>query len=134
MYLVVWRYDMGEMIRSVGTRELSVLHVVWEKGEATVRDVFKEISKDAEIAYTTILTIMKNLEKKHMLEHRVSDRAHVYRATVKREEIQGSFLRDLVQNVFKNSHRDLVNALVQSGRIGSAELRALIDELGEKDT
>ncbi len=58
--------------------ELELLKVIWERGEATVREVFSDLEKHRKIAYTTVLTMMGVLERKGHLTKRAGERAYVY--------------------------------------------------------
>ena len=62
-------------------QELEIMKVVWQKGEATVRDVYEDLLERRKIAYTTVMTMMKVLEGKGHLKKRQDDRAYVYRPT-----------------------------------------------------
>jgi predicted transcriptional regulator len=66
--------------RKVGLtdQELEIMKVVWERGSATVREVYEELLKQRKIAYTTVMTMMGILEQKGRLNKEVSERAYVY--------------------------------------------------------
>ncbi len=120
---------MPKQRQVAGKREMMILHAVWERGEATVRDVHREISKTDDVAYTTIMTMMQKMEKKGLLEHYEDNRAFVYRAIARREEVESGMLRELLDKVFNGSYEGLVNTLVRDKRITPAELKKLADEI-----
>lgn len=66
--------DFGELQRAV-------IEAVWESGEATVRQVWKRLCREKELAYTTVLTAMQRLERDGWLKHRVEGKTHVYLPT-----------------------------------------------------
>lgn len=72
--------------RALGPLEAEVIEVVWRQGEATVREVHREFLNRRDIAYTTVLTVLRNLTRKGLLSRRREGRAYVYAATVSKEE------------------------------------------------
>ena len=91
--------------------ELEVMKVVWKLTHATVNDVLDNI--DRKLAYTTVATTMKSLEKKGFLAHQVDGRTFVYQPLVKETEITHSMLSDLLERLFDNSAEKLVNTLLE---------------------
>ena len=91
--------------------ELEVMKVVWKLTRATVNDVLDNI--DRKLAYTTVATTMKSLEKKGFLSHQVDGRTFVYQPLVKEMEITHSMLSDLLERLFDNSAEKLVNTLLK---------------------
>lgn len=81
--------------------ELEVMKAVWKLERATVNDVLDGI--DRKMAYTTIATTMKSLEKKGFLSHQVAGRTFVYQPLVKETEITHTMLSDLLERLFDNS-------------------------------
>ena len=91
--------------------ELEVMKVVWKLGRATVNDVLDNI--DRKLAYTTVATTMKSLEKKGVLSHEVDGRMFVYQPLVQETEITHTMLNDLLERLFDNSAEKLVNTLLE---------------------
>ena len=116
--------------RLLGKLELMIMQVVWECGEATVRRVRNEIARKRDLAYSTIMTMMRKLEQKGVLAHRVEDRTYIYRPLVSRGDVERSMLRDLLQSVFEGSHQQLVNALVEHEHLPKEELIRMAQEVG----
>ncbi len=108
--------------------ELEVMKVVWKLTHVTVNDVLDNI--DRKLAYTTVATTMKSLEKKGFLSHQVDGRTFVYQPLVKETEITHSMLSDLLERLFDNSAEKLVNTLLEVRQTTAAEhnrLQALIN-------
>lgn len=108
--------------------ELEVMKVVWKLTRATVNDVLDNI--DRKLAYTTVATTMKSLEKKGFLLHQVDGRTFVYQPLVKETEITHSMLSDLLERLFDNSAEKLVNTLLEVRQTSIDEhnrLQALIN-------
>ena len=103
--------------------EFEVMKVVWELTRATVNDVLDNI--DRKLAYTTVATTMKSLEKKGFLSHQVDGRTFVYQPLVKETEITHSMLTDLLERLFDNSTVKLVNTLLEVRQTSSEELDRL---------
>jgi BlaI family transcriptional regulator, penicillinase repressor len=115
-------------------RELDVMAVLWELGEATVADVQARLAD--RLAYTTVLTVLRTLEEKGHVGHREgSGRAYHYQARVQREEAGASALGRLVDRVFRGSPELLLTQLVSERDLSDEELermRRLLDELLEE--
>jgi len=115
-------------------RELDVMSVLWDAGSATVAQVRERLSDD--LAYTTVLTVLRTLEQKGYVGHTGEGRAHRYRPLVKRAAAGRSALRRLVDKVFDGSPELLLTQLVSDKNLGDEELRRLrkllADRLREK--
>lgn len=110
-------------------RELDVMNVLWERGSATVSEVLAEL-KD-ELAYTTVLTILRRLEEKGHVRHAADGKAHRYTPLVQREEAQDSALRRVTRKLFRDSPKLLMSRLLREGTLTDGELRelrALVDQ------
>ena len=116
----------------LGETEMEVLHHVWDLGEATVADVRERVLKDREVAYTTIMTVLKTLAEKGYLTYRKEGRSYVYEPAEEPNAVQHSLLRRLMEKVFHGSPTALVQTLVQRENLSDAErreLKSLIDAL-----
>ena len=115
-------------------RELDVMSVLWDIGPATVADVRERIAD--ELAYTTVLTVLRTLEQKGYVGHTEDGRAHRYKPLVKREVAGRTALRRLVEKVFDGSPELLLTQLVSDKNLSDEELRRLrkllADRLREK--
>ncbi len=110
-------------------RELDVMAVLWEMGSATVRQVQERLEPD--LAYTTVLTILRVLEAKGHVRHEPDGRAHRYLPTVAQDEAKASALRRLLAKVFSGSPEALLTQLVADDNLSDEELhrlRRLLDE------
>jgi BlaI family transcriptional regulator, penicillinase repressor len=81
-------------------QELAIMKVIWRLGKATVRDVYETLLKKREIAYTTVMTMMRILEEKGHLEKTRIDRAYEYTPTRPRQQVLGAMVRDFLDRVF----------------------------------
>src|SRR5215472_18783202 len=87
--------------------ELEILAVLWERGSATVREVFEVISSSRPMVYTGVLKLMQIMADKGLVIRDESARAHVYRAAVAKEETERRFLRELSDRLFSGSSTQL---------------------------
>jgi BlaI family penicillinase repressor len=113
-------------------RELAIMHVVWERGEATVRDVHESLTRERTVAYTTVMTLMNILATKGHLTRRSVERAYVYSPARPRHQVVARLVTDFVDRVFSGSAQPLLLHLVKHEKLTPAEraeLRRLIDAL-----
>lgn len=104
-------------------RELDVMNVLWERGSATVSEVLEDLPDD--LAYTTVLTILRRLEKKGHVRHDPDGKAHRYLALVRQEEAQDSALRRVTRKLFRDSPELLMSRLVNKGELSEKQLKEL---------
>ena len=110
-------------------RELDIMAVLWDLESATVTEVRDALHDD--LAYTTVLTILRTLEEKGYVTHDEEGRAHRYRPLVEKEAAEKSALGRLVKKLFKGSPELLLTQLVADRKLSAADLkrmRKLIDE------
>ena len=109
---------------SLGDRELDVMAVLWEIGSGTVGEVRQRLP--AQLAYTTVLTILRNLEAKGYLSHTVEGRAHRYAPRIAQRTAQKSALSHMLSRLFQGSPELLLARLVETEALTSDELRDLV--------
>lgn len=112
----------------LGKREHDLMEVLWERGPSTVAEVRAAVGDD--LAYTTVLTILRNLEAKGAVSRWGEGRAHRYFAVVAREAAREGALQRLIDRFFAGSHEGLLTHLVDAKKLSPdqlAELRARID-------
>jgi BlaI family penicillinase repressor len=111
-------------------RELDVMTVLWNLGSATVSEVREELHD--ELAYTTVLTVLRTLEEKGYLKHEEEGRAHRYIPTVDRATAGTTALRRMLNTVFGGSAELLLTNLVNDQKLSSSDieqLRKLLDDV-----
>ena len=108
-------------------RELDVMNVLWGRGAATVAEVQDQI--DDELAYTTVLTILRTLEAKGHVGHEDSGgRAYVYFPKTVRRDAARAALRHVLDAVFDGAPDRLVTRLLADERVTAEQLRRIRDE------
>lgn len=116
-------------ITQIGELQLQVLDILCELGEGTVYDVQEEFPEAERPRYTTVLTVLRSLEKKGLAAHHTEDRTYIFRSTVSSSEVRRGLLEELLELVFDSSPRDLVAALLDVDAVTPEvlrEVRALI--------
>ena len=110
--------------------ELRIMNVLWQKGPATVHDVLEALPPKPALAYNSVLTIIRILEKKGYVKHEKDGRAHLYITQVDRKEASTFEVRHLISRFFGNSHESLVLNILEDDSIDTAELVRLRQLLG----
>lgn len=107
----------------LGDRELDVMGVLWDLGSGTVAEVRDRLPAD--LAYTTVLTILRNLEAKELLTHTAEGKAHRYFPKVARKTARRSALTRIVDKLFHGQPEQLVAQLVEDEHLTADDLRRL---------
>lgn len=103
------------------------MQVLWRAGPCTVAEVQPELR--AELAYTTVQTMLNVLLRKKKVKRVQEGRAYRYQATVSRERATGSALSDLVKRMFGGSSEALLMAMVDTRQISAEELARVAQRL-----
>jgi BlaI family transcriptional regulator, penicillinase repressor len=111
-------------------RELDVMNVLWEQGAATVAEV--QAALQDELAYTTVLTILRTLEEKGHVTHEEAGRAYRYQALVEREVAGASAVRRLMRKLFAGSPELLLTQLVSERGLTKEQLASMRQMLDER--
>jgi predicted transcriptional regulator len=111
--------------------ELRIMEVLWHKGSGSVQQVQDWLPST--LAYNSVLTTIRILEKKGHVKHIKDGRAFIYEPTIGREEATRSEVRHLVSRFFRNSHEALLLNILQDEEIDAAELRRLREMLDQHD-
>ena len=115
--------------------ELELLRALWDKEEATVRELYEVVSQQRSLGYTSVLKTLQIMTEKGLVERTEAGKAHIYRAAASQEETQSQLLRDLSTRLFAGSAAQLaMHALAMEP--GSAEeleeIRRIIRQKKEK--
>jgi predicted transcriptional regulator len=109
--------------------QLELMDLVWERGELSAADAHAALRVRRPVAPTTVLTLLRRLEKRGFLVHRVVGRAHLYRATRDRASSLGALLRRLRDVAFRGSTEGLVAHLLDAGDVTPEEIARLRERL-----
>ena len=111
-------------------READIMAVLWRRGPSTVAEVREELHD--ELAYTTVLTMLRVLEEKGYVGHREEGRAHRYHPLVGREAAGESAVRRLTRRLFRGSPELLLTHLVSDRELSEAELKRMREMLDQR--
>jgi len=107
--------------------QLEVLNILWDRGPLTVRQVHEELSEAKPSQYTTTLKIMQVMADRGLVARDESERSHVYRPQIAREDAERQLASDLMNRVFAGSARRLLVSALASKRASSKEVDELRD-------
>ena len=111
-------------------REMDVMAVLWELGSGTVAEV-RELLPD-DLAYTTVLTVLRTLEKKGYVVHEEEGKAHRYLPAVERHAVRDSAVKRITRKLFSGSPELLMAQLVSDRELTPEELRKLRKMLDQR--
>lgn len=115
--------------------ELEILQILWEKGNATVREVHERILKSKEAGYTTTLKLMQIMFEKGLVIRDDSSKTHIYQPNVSKEKTQSQFVGKMISSLFGGSSSKLVMQALGSQAPSKEELdeiQQLLDNLKNK--
>ncbi|HEX7960564.1 MAG TPA: BlaI/MecI/CopY family transcriptional regulator [Terriglobales bacterium] len=112
--------------------ELRVMEVLWRKGSATVQQVLDALPAKPALAYNSVLTTIRILEKKGYINHIKDSRAHIYAPVIGRNEASRFEVRHLLNRFFRNSREQLVLNILEDESIDAQELERLRQLIQEK--
>ena len=111
--------------------ELEILTSLWAKDEATVRELYEDVSQRRALGYTSVLKTLQIMTEKGLVQRTEAGKAHIYRATASQEDTQSQLLRDLSERLFAGSAAQLAMHALSMQPASSDELqeiRALIEK------
>jgi len=111
--------------------QLAILRVMWDKGEATVQDIWEALHPDRGLAQTTIATMLSRLERRGVVTRRAQARQYHYKAAVTESEVQHTMVGELTERLFDGDVTALVQHLLSGEDISPGDL-AKIRELIER--
>jgi len=116
--------------------ELKLLHLLWERESATVREIHELIAEETCVSYTTTLKQFQNMHDKGLVRRETDSRAHRYTAIVDRDETCRGMLDDFMQRVYQGSASELVIQALGLSRPASQEeldeIQMLIDSMKDR--
>ena len=115
--------------------ELEILQVLWEKDQASVREVHEELTKSKDVGYTTTLKLMQIMYEKGLVKRDDSFKTHIYQASVSKERTQKHLLGKMINTLFGGSPAELVLQALGNHKASAAELeeiQRLLNNLKEK--
>ena len=105
--------------------ELEILHLLWNEGALTVRQVMERVNRKRPRAYTSVMSLLNVMTEKGMLVRKPEGRAFVYTAALKREQTLGEMVADLLGRAFGGSAAALVTQLLEQANPDEEELNEI---------
>jgi BlaI family penicillinase repressor len=122
----------GRRKRNVTDAEFAVLEALWERGSSTIRGICAEVYPTATTSdYATVQKLLERLESKEFVTRDRSSFAHVFRATISREEMIGQQIQSVLEQLCEGSLTPLLMQLVKVGKLTARDreiLRRLLDQ------
>ncbi len=113
--------------------ELQVLSVLWAHGPGTVREIYRALPDGKQRAYTTVLTVLQNLERKRLVGHRREGNRHVYTARISRDRVLEPLVQRLLRHAFRGRASQLVHYLLSDPAVDPDELEQIRRLLARHD-
>jgi predicted transcriptional regulator len=126
---------MGKPIQ-LGELQLAIMRLLWERREATASELHEALWPERRLAPTTVATMLRKMERKGVVSHRLDGRRFVYRPAVSEDAVARSMVGQLTDNLFGGDAAALVSHLISTRKLGPrelAELRDLIAEAARKE-
>src|SRR6185503_7473822 len=123
---------MKRKIAKLGDLQLRIMKILWRRGEATVTDVLADLTGPSDLAYTTVATMLRKLEAKGLVTHRIEGRSFIYRARVQEEEVTRTMADHFVERLFEGSLTEVVSHLLSTREISKDELETLERLIAER--
>ena len=117
---------------AVSPSETEILRLVWQLDKATVQDVCNKLPARRKIAYATVQTLLRRLEKKGYVKHRIRGKAHVFFAAVKSEHVIKRSVGDFLDRLFGGDPIPLMQYLAEHGKIDAGDIEKLKLLAGKK--
>jgi len=111
--------------------ETEALRLVWELKKATVQQVYDGLPENRKVTYVTVATLLRRLEEKGYIKHRIQGKAFVYTPSVKKEDVINRTIGDLVQRLFGGNPVPLMQHLAMHSEISDEDIEKL-RELSKK--
>jgi len=105
--------------------ETEILRLVWQLDKATVQDICDKLPAKRKIAYATVQTLLRRLEKKGYLKHIIRGKAHVFFAAVKSENVIKRSVNDFLDRLFGGDPIPLMQYLAEHGEIDASDIEKL---------
>ena len=119
-------------IHRLGDLQLHIMKVLWARGEATVGDVHKAVAGERDLAYTTVATMLRKMEARGLVRHRLEARSFIYEAGVAADAVSQGMADHLLERLFEGSLADMVRHLLNTREVSREELSKLEKLIAER--
>jgi BlaI family transcriptional regulator, penicillinase repressor len=119
--------------KSPGDLQLAILRVLWRRQEATVAAVHEDLKSARQLALTTIATMLRKMEARDLVTHRLEGRQFVYRAAVEEGAVRRDMITEVVDRAFSGSASAVVNHLLREAEFDPGDLAELKRMIAAKE-
>jgi len=105
--------------------ELELMMILWRIGKGSVREIMDGLPEDRDLAYTSVSTIIRILEKKGIVTATKQGRGHIYHPVIEQSAYEKSSINSLVENVFKGAPLSMVKCLIEEEKFSKKDLLEL---------
>jgi predicted transcriptional regulator len=123
---------MSQIKKPLTEAELELMSIVWRLGEGTVNEILANLPKHRKLAYTSVSTILRILEQKHVVDTRKEGRGHIYFPRLTKAEYEASTLQNVVSKVFDGAPVALVRQLLDNTDLSETDLKEIQKLLNER--
>ena len=109
----------------MGSLQLQIMKVLWERSSATVAEVHQALPQPGELAYTTVATMLRKMENRGLVKHRSEGRRFIYEAAVTPDAVSRGMAQDLLERLFEGSLADMLSHLLATREVSRDELKQL---------
>jgi len=114
-----------QILRAISPAETEILRLVWQLDEATVQQILALLPANRKIAYKTVQTLLRRLEKKGYVKHKIRGKAHVFFPAVKREKVIKRTVLEFLDRLFGGDPKPLMQFLAEDGYINAQDIERL---------
>ncbi|MCE5252254.1 BlaI/MecI/CopY family transcriptional regulator [bacterium] len=116
-----------------GRVQMRIMQVLWNYKEANAREITDELNKIEPIAHSTVQTLLRKLEQKKAIDHKIDNRTFIFYPLVKSENVTQSALHDFIDRIFAGSPGGLVSYLLKHENIPPEDLKKIRDLINQKE-
>lgn len=117
--------EMKNELAALSGAEGEVLRILWDLGRGSVQSVLDGLPAGRDVAYATVQTLLRRLEKKGYVAHEKAGKAHIFYPAVKRADVLDSAVGTFVERLFGGNSAGLVHFLAEHGKIGADDIEKL---------
>ena len=122
------------MTTKLGRVQLLIMQVLWDKQQATAREITDAISERESIAHSTVQTLLRGLEEKKAVDHKAEGRTFVFFPLVEEQQFKDTATRDLVERVFGGDAARLMAHLLKDKKVSRKEIDAIRELIDKRTT
>lgn len=119
-------------LHRLGDLQLQIMKILWSQREATVATMLDALGKQADLAYTTVATMLRKMEARGLVSHRAEGRTFIYQAAVESDAVTRGLAGHLLERLFDGNLPALVNHLLTTHDVSREELDSLERLIAER--